>query len=54
MANLGDSKLIAVDICGHLHDLTKCHNLANGEELKEVIGRGGIVLKKGTQYRING
>ena len=54
MANLGDCKLTGVDICGNVKDFTTCHNLSNPEELKEVISRGGFVLKKGTQYRING
>lgn len=54
MANLGDSKLLGVDTCGNFKDFTPSHNLGNPEELKEVISRGGIVLKKGNQYRING
>jgi serine/threonine protein phosphatase PrpC len=54
VANLGDCKLMGLDNCGNIKDFTKCHNLTNGDELKDVISRGGIVLKKGTQYRING
>lgn len=54
VANLGDSKLFGVDSEGKVTELTAAHNLGNQLELMEVINRGGIVLKKGQQYRING
>ena len=54
VANLGDCKLLGLDSKGKIKEFTSCHNLSNSEELKQVISRGGVVLKRGSQYRING
>ena len=53
VGNIGDCALFGVNKQGTIQKLTKTHNLDNQEELKDVIQRGGIVLKKGNQYRIN-
>ena len=47
VANLGDGMLWGVDSEGNAKALTSPHNLDNQSELKDVIERGGIVLKKG-------
>lgn len=54
MANLGDSKAFGICKDNSVKELNRVHNLTNSEELMQVISKGGIVLKKGTQYRING
>lgn len=54
VANLGDSKLYGVKKDRTIQEMTKSHNLTNIEELQDVISRGGIVFKRGNQYRVNG
>lgn len=53
-ANLGDSRALLVSDTGCYLQATNEHNLLNELEREAVSQRGGIILKRGKQYRLNG
>lgn len=52
--NLGDSRAILVAADGSSVQINKEHTLSNPAEYSAVTAKGGIVLKRGNMYRING
>jgi serine/threonine protein phosphatase PrpC len=54
-ANIGDSKLFGIKKDdGAVISLTKEHDLSQQSEVAEIMSKGGLIFKRGTQYRING
>jgi serine/threonine protein phosphatase PrpC len=54
VANLGDSRAILINHHGQPYQVNVEHNLINQNERQAVAERGGIIIKKGKQYRVNG
>lgn len=54
-ANLGDSKIFGIlKDSKSLLPLTKSHNLSNQDEISLIQSKGGLIFKRGAEYRING
>lgn len=39
---------------GKLKEMTKKHDLSNQNEVAAIMAKGGLIFKRGNQYRING
>lgn len=39
---------------GKLISMTKEHDLSNQNEVAAIMAKGGLIFKRGSQYRING
>lgn len=52
--NLGDSRAVLVTAEGGCVQINEEHTLSNPKEYEAVTAKGGLVLKRGDCYRING
>lgn len=53
-ANLGDSRAALVSHQGDVKHLNTAHNLNNPVENELVCSRGGLVIRSGNNFRLNG
>ena len=55
VANLGDSQAYGVRIGEEeAVPLNSLHNFGNSQELDNMINKGGLLIKRGKKYRLNG